>query len=131
MGRHGVDHGGSRCSRSTRSSLFRGNLLDLAVAFILGAAFNTVVQSLAKDVIMAPIAGLLKFDDVAQWKMGSIAVGSFLASLLSFIIVTTVLFGIVRAAANFERPRPEDNPAPASDEVVLLREIRDALQRSR
>jgi large conductance mechanosensitive channel len=109
--------------------LFRSNLIDLAVAFILGAAFNTVVQSLAKDVIVAPIAGMLQFRDVAQWKVGGISIGSFLAALLSFVVVATVLFVIVKAAAHFQRPHPQDIPVPDSDEVVLLREIRDALQR--
>jgi large conductance mechanosensitive channel len=110
--------------------LFRGNVVDLAVAFILGAAFNTVVQSLARDVILAPIARLLLFDDVAQWKVAGIGIGSFLAALLSFVVVATVLFLVVKAAARFERPEPNEVPTPDSDEVVLLREIRDALQRS-
>ena len=108
--------------------LFRGNLLDLAVAFVLGAAFNAVVQSLAYDVIMAPISALLGFDRVEAWTVGGVAIGSFLAALLSFLVVATVLFFVVRAAARFDRSPPEKVPAPESDEVVLLREIRDAVR---
>ncbi|MGH8905532.1 MAG: large conductance mechanosensitive channel protein MscL [Egibacteraceae bacterium] len=111
-----------------KAFLLRSNLLDLAVAFILGAAFSTVVESLARDVIIAPIAGILNFDDVAQWKVGGIAIGSFLAALLSFIVIATVLFFIVRAAARLQS-RSEDT-AGASEEVVLLREIRDTLRTS-
>ncbi len=114
--------------REYKEFLFRGNLLDLAVAFILGAAFNTVVQSFANDVIMAAIAGLVGLDDVSQMKAGAILIGRFLAALLSFFIIATVLFLIIKAAARFQRPAVEDTPAPESDEVVLLREIRDALR---
>ena len=97
------------------------------MAFILGAAFNAVVQSLANDVIMAAIAGLVGLDNVAQMKIGAIAIGKFLAALLSFVIIATVLFLIIQAAKRFQRPHVDNTPAPDSDEVVLLREIRDAL----
>lgn len=114
--------------------LFRGNLIELAVAFILGAAFNAVVQSLAEDVIIASIARLLQFDNVAQWRVAGIHIGSFLASLLSFVVVATVLFVMVQAATRFRGREPEGratpNSTPESEEVVLLREIRDTLQRS-
>jgi large conductance mechanosensitive channel len=107
--------------------LFRGNLLDLAVAFILGVAFTAVVKSLANGVIMAGIAGLVGLDGVADIKWGTIKVGQFLAALLNFVIVATVLFFIVRAASRFERAPVEQTPVE-SDEVILLREIRDALR---
>ena len=110
--------------------LFRGNLLDLAVAFILGAAFNTVVQSLANDVIMAAVAGLFGLDNVAAMKAGPIEIGKFLAAVLSFVIIATVLFAIIKAAARFQRP-PDATEAPETDEVMILREIRDELRASR
>ena len=110
--------------------LFRGNLLDLAVAFILGAAFNAVVQSFANDIIMAAIAGLFGLDDVSALKAGPVKYGLFLAALLSFIIIATVLFAIIKAAARFQRP-PDATEAPETDEVMILREIRDELRASR
>ncbi len=110
-----------------KAFLFRGNLLDLAVAFILGAAFNAVVQSFANDVIMEAVAGLFGLDGVEALAIGPILIGRFLAALLSFVIVATVLFVLIKAAARFVRPPVEEVPAPDSDEVVLLREIRDAL----
>ena len=113
--------------REYKEFLFRGNLLDLAVAFILGAAFNAVVQSLANDVIMAAVAGLFNLDSVEAMAAGPILVGKFLAAVLSFVIIATVLFAIIKAAARFQRPAVEDTPAPPSDETVLLTEIRDAL----
>lgn len=110
-----------------KAFLFRGNLLDLAVAFILGAAFNAVVQSFANDVIMAAVAGLFGLKSVEAMSVGPILVGKFLATLLSFVIIATVLFLIIKAAARFIRPSDEEVPTPDSDEVVILREIRDAL----
>src|SRR3712207_4726213 len=117
--------------REYKEFLFRGNLLDLAVAFILGAAFNAVVQSFANDVIMEAIAGLFNVKGVEALTAGPILIGKFLAALLSFVIIATVLFAIIKAAARFQRPPVEETPAPPSDEVVLLTEIRDTLRAAR
>ena len=114
-----------------KAFLFRGNLIDLAVAFILGAAFNAVVQSLANDVIMATIAGWLDLEGVQAMTLGSVQIGLFLAAVVSFLVVASVLFFIVRAARRFERPTPDETPTPDTDEVILLREIRDALREGR
>jgi large conductance mechanosensitive channel len=111
-----------------KAFLFRGNLLDLAVAFILGAAFNTVVQSLANDVIMAGVAGIFGLDSVAEITIGPMLIGLFLAAVISFVIIATVLFMIIKAASRFQKPGPEESDVPPSDEVVLLTEIRDALR---
>ena len=117
--------------REYKEFLFRGNLLDLAVAFILGAAFNAVVQSFANDIIMEGIAGLVGLDGVEQLTAGPMLIGKFLAALLSFVIVATVLFAIIKAASRFQRPPVDEMPAPETDEVLLLREIRDELRASR
>lgn len=111
--------------------LFRGNLLDLAVAFILGAAFNAVVQSFANDVIMAAVAGLFGLDNVEAMTLGPMLLGRFLAALLSFVIIATVLFMIIKAASRFQRPEVDDTAAPETDEVMILREIRDELRAGR
>ncbi len=115
-----------------KAFLFRGNLLDLAVAFILGVAFSTVVTSFTDDIlaqIIAAVAGEPDFSDIG-FALGdaTIRVGAFLTALVNFLIVATVLFFIMRAAARFQRPAVEETPAPESDEVVLLREIRDSLR---
>lgn len=110
-----------------KAFLFRGNLLDLAVAFILGVAFAAVVTSLANDVIMAGVAGLLGLDDVAALRAGAVKYGAFLAALLNFIIVATVMFLLMKAAQRYQRAPVDEAPAE-SDEVILLREIRDALR---
>lgn len=115
-----------------KAFVLRGNLLDLAVAFVLGAAFSTVVTSFTEDVVgqlIAAVVGEPDFSDVGL-TLGAttIRVGAFLTAVVNFLIVATVLFAVIRAASRFRRPPVEDSPAPDSDEVVLLREIRDALR---
>jgi large-conductance mechanosensitive channel len=76
---------------------------------------------------MQAVAGLLGTDSVAGMHAGTILYGKFLAAVLYFVIVATVMFMIVRAAKRFQRAPVEETPVD-SDEVVLLREIRDALR---
>ena len=112
--------------REYKEFLFRGNLLDLAVAFVLGIAFAGVVGALADDVIMGTIAGYMDIEVIADIAIGPVLVGTFLAALLTFLIVATVLFFVLRAAARFQRS--DEVETPDSDEVLLLREIRDLLE---
>jgi large conductance mechanosensitive channel len=118
-----------------KAFLFRGNLVDLAVAFILGVAFSAVVTAFTDGIVMAAIAAIFgqpSFDSIVLTVgNGQILIGSFLTALVNFLIVATVLFTVVRAAARFQRPPVEETPAPDTDEVVLLREIRDALRAGR
>jgi large conductance mechanosensitive channel len=109
--------------------LFRGNLLDLAVAFVLGVAFASMVSAFADDVIMGTIARYLDLEGVADLAIGPVLVGTFIAAALTFLIVATVLFFVLRAAARFQRA-PEAE-TPDTDEVILLREIRDLLKAER
>lgn len=120
--------------------LFRGNLLDLATAVIIGVAFNAVVNSFVKDVltpIIAAVAGEPNFDRLT-FKLGDgvIAYGTFLNTVFNFLIVATVIFVILKAASKAQKLRAttdvgsEDAPPP-SDEAVLLAEIRDLLRTQR
>lgn len=68
----------------------------------------------------------LRFDNIAAFEVGGTLLGSFLAELLSFVVVATLLFFLIRAAARFRPQPPEDSP-PAVRPVMRLREIRDAL----
>jgi len=121
--------------RDLRAFLLRGNVVDLAVAFILGAAFSAVVSSFANDVLLGLISALFNtpdFNDVAvslgagrTWQ-----VGPFISAVVYFLLIGTALFFIVRLAARLQRPEDEA-PTPDSDEVVLLREIRDTLRQFR
>ena len=112
--------------------VLRGNLVELAVAFIIGAAFGAVVTAFTKVVIelLAKAGGAPNFD---QWQPGGlVSVGPFLTALVAFLILAFVVyFFIVKpyeaAKARFAR-KPEVDAAP-DESTVLLREIRDALTR--
>lgn len=109
----------------------KGNMLDLAIGVVLGAAFGKVVDSLVSN-LLTPIVGALtgKVDfgalgfDIAGIKINY---GMFLNALINFLIVAFALFFVVKAV-NAMRKKEEAAPAPPSSEVVLLTEIRDALK---
>ena len=88
----------------------KGNLLDLAVAVILGLAFNAVVQSVVKNIVTPVIAAVGGKPDFNSLRIGigksAILIGAFLNDLLNFIIIAFVLFLIVKAALRFQQ-RPE------------------------
>ena len=112
--------------------VFRGNLLDLAVAVILATAFGAVVVAFTDGVLMAFVAAIVgepNFDSVIlEVGDGEILIGTFLTAVVNFLIIAAVLFAILKAAAGTQRRKADtDTPAP-SDEAVLLTEIRDLLQ---
>jgi len=108
--------------------LLRGNVIDLAVAVIIGIAFGAVVLSLVNDVIMPVIGALFgkpNFNDLTfNVGDGVVGYGKFITALVNFLIIGAVLFFIVRAVQMFFRQ--EKKPT----EVELLTEIRDELRRS-
>ena len=128
----------------------KGNLVDIAVAFVMGGAFGKVITSFTEGMI-APIIGLLTGKDLRQnmWviKAGSpetkdatgaiispavaevaIKWGAFITAVIDFIIVAFVMFLIVKAI-NSMKKKQADVPAPPAEEVILLREIRDSLKK--
>jgi large conductance mechanosensitive channel len=134
-----------------RAFIARGNVLDLAVAVIIGAAFATITTSLTEDVIMPLIGALfggLDFssyftllgpvpegyagsptDYAALKKAGALMIGwgQFLTVLINFLILAFIIYQLVSAATRVQRRRDEE-PAATAEEVILLREIRDALK---
>ena len=120
-----------------RDFIMRGNVVDLAVAVVIGAAFGAVVAAFADDFIggiLGAIGGSPDFGDAGFTVNGSkIVYGSTLTALIQFVIVAAAIyFAIVLPMQAMARRRgvEEDSPAP-SDEAVLLTEIRDLLQRQR
>jgi large conductance mechanosensitive channel len=128
----------------------RGNVVDMAVGIIIGAAFGKIVDSLVKDVIMPPIGLLLgKVDfsnlflvikqgvqagpyltvEIAQ-KAGAVTFnyGVFINTLISFLIVAFAVFLLIRTL-NRLKLQEGKNPAATPEEIVLLRDIRDSLKR--
>jgi len=114
-----------------RDFIARGNVVDLAVAVILGTAFGAIVTSLVDDIIMPLIGILLGGVDLTELmvRVGSAEVmyGRFIQALVNFLIIAFAVFLIVRAVNKFRKPAPEAPPAPPED-VVLLTEIRDLLK---
>jgi large conductance mechanosensitive channel len=125
----------------------RGNVVDLAVGVIIGAAFGKIVTSLVNDVIMPPIGYLTGGIDFKNLKIMikegdptkkiadvTINYGNFINTLIEFLIIAFCIFLIVKAINSLKKP--EETPAPAPDpgptkEEVLLTEIRDLLAKSR
>lgn len=109
----------------------RGNVLDLAVAVILGVAFGAIVTSLVDDIIM-PVIGIIlggiDFTGLAiQVGAATITYGNFIQALINFLIIAFVIFLLVRIAERFKK---EEEPAPVvlTTEEELLAEIRDLLR---
>jgi large conductance mechanosensitive channel len=131
----------------------RGNVVDMAVGIIIGAAFGAIVSSLVADVIMPPLGllfGNLDFADLfvvlrqgatpgpylslsAAQQAGAVTLnyGVFINRVVSFLIVAFAVFLLVRSMNRLRKKEEEKPPEPAkpSDEVVLLTEIRDALRK--
>ena len=119
----------------------RGNVVDLAVGVVIGAAFGKVVGSLVEKIVM-PITGYLTggidFKDrsvtlpvpelAEGMKPPQIGWGAFAQSVIDFLIVALAIFLVVKEM-NALRKKEEKAPAPPSEEVLLLREIRDSLKK--
>jgi large conductance mechanosensitive channel len=108
-----------------RDFISRGNLIDLAVAFVLGIAFAGVITSLTEGIVTPLIGRIFQVDNLQTYVIaGDIEVGRFLAAILNFVLVAFVMFLVVKAYNRMKKPA-EAAADPA--EIVLLREIRDAL----
>jgi large conductance mechanosensitive channel len=104
----------------------RGNLIDIAVAFVMGVAFAAVINSLTNDIVNPIIAKIFNVDDLANWVVEDIRIGAFLVAVINFLIVAFVMFLVVKAY-NRMREQEEATEEP-SEEVALLRDIRDGLR---
>lgn len=111
--------------------LMRGNVVDLAVAVVIGTAFAKVVDSFVA-VIMDLIGKVGGTPDFSNWTPGGVKFGAFLTALIGFIIVAAAVYFMVVVPLNklAERRKAgvEPEPEAPSEEVILLQEIRDALR---
>lgn len=111
----------------------KGNVIDLAVAVIIGAAFGAIVTSLVDDVITPLLlnpalkaAGVADIDKLAT--EGGVKYGKFLSAIIKFIFIAFVLFWLVRVANKVNKKAPEAPAAPSSTDQLLM-EIRDSLKK--
>ena len=127
--------------------MVKGNVIDLAVAVVIGAAFGKIVTAFVDKIVMPPIGMLIGGVDFSKWVVtikeatvdaaGAavptivLGVGEFLNTVVQFVIVALAIFLVVKAINRMHRKEAQapDAPAEPSEEVVLLREIRDALNR--
>ncbi len=109
--------------------IMRGNLVEIAVAFIIGGAFATVVTTFTAVVLSAITKATGKGFDFNGWKPGAIPVGAFLTALIAFLILAAVVYFFVVTPYNRLQTRMAhgEEPAPPAPEVALLTEIRDLL----
>lgn len=118
--------------REFKGFISKGNLVELAVAVILGVAFGAVVSSLVADVFTPLIAAIVGEPDFSAITIpigdSEILIGSFLNSVFSFVIVALVLFFVVKAYNRAFPKQAEEATGPS--EIELLTEIRDELRRS-
>lgn len=109
----------------------KGNVLDLAVAVVMGAAFNKIVSSLVENIIM-PLIGLLfgEVDFAKNWSMFGIKYGIFIQSIIDFIIIAFALFIFVKIANTLVKPKAEEEEEAIEENTVILTEIRDLLRQN-
>jgi large conductance mechanosensitive channel len=144
-------YGGTTMLEEFKKFALRSNVVDMAVGIIIGAAFGKIVESLVKDVIMPPIGVLLGKVDFsnlffvlkegagagpylsveAAQKAGAVTFnyGIFINTLISFVIVAFAVFLLIRAINKMKAVEPPAAPPATPEDIVLLREIRDALKK--
>ena len=118
---------------SFKDFILRGNIVDLAVGVIIGAAFGGIVDSVVKDVITPIIGAMGGQPDFSKVMLGPVGIGNFINAVIAFLIKALVVyFVIVRpftALMNRLNPPPAPGVPPTPADVVLLTEIRDLLKR--
>ena len=137
--------------RDFREFAVKGNVIDLAVAVIIGAAFSKIVDSLVKDIIMpiigalfggfdfsnyfimlksppAGYSGPMTYEALTKAGVPLFAYGNFITVAINFLILAFIIFLMVKQINRLKRETPAAPPAPP-EEVTLLREIRDAVRR--
>jgi len=114
-----------------RTFIMKGNVLDLAVGVIIGAAFGKIVSSLVNDIIM-PVIGIfmggLDFTSLSiKFGSSNIMYGSFIQQIIDFIIIALCVFFIIKFFNRLSVKKKEEVVKPKPDEVILLTEIRNLL----
>ncbi len=113
----------------------KGNVMDLAVAVIIGAAFGAIVSSLVADIItpllLTPALNAAHLSDIKSLKWGNVTYGNFIAAVINFIVIALVIFMLIKSIASIQKKKEEAPAAPAepSSTDKLLMEIRDELKR--
>ena len=139
-------------TKEFREFALKGNVMDLAVGVIIGAAFGKIVDSLVKDLIMPVVSRIFGPLDFSNWfvmlgnppagysgpmtyealtKAGVplLAYGNFITVAINFVILALVIFVMVKQVNRLKRESPPAVPPPTPEDVLLLREIRDSVRK--
>ena len=115
-----------------REFVFKGNVVELAVAVIIGTAFGAIVSSLVDDVItpllLTPALQAVGAEDISQLTWGTVKYGNFLAAIIKFLVIAFVLFLLIKGMNRIIKKKEAATAAPSSTDILLM-EIRDLLQR--
>ena len=129
-----VKKGGSTL-KEFKEFISKGNVFDMAIGVIIGGAFGKIVSSLVDNILM-PLIGLiiggLDFSNLTiKVKDATVSYGLFIHNVVDFLIVALCIFMVVKLFSKFKKKKEEEPEAPAepSEEVLLLREIRDSLKK--
>lgn len=110
----------------------KGNVMDLAVAVIIGAAFGAIVSSLVDDIItpllLTPALKAMQLENIAELHWGAVKYGNFLAAVIKFFVFALVIFTLIRNLSKLNK-KEEAAPAGPSSTDQLLMEIRDELRK--
>ena len=123
---------GGNAFKEFKEFISKGNIFDMAVGVIIGGAFGKIVTSLVNDIIMPLVGIILGGHDLtgltATVGDAVITYGVFIQNIIDFLIISLCIFAVVKAMAKFKK-KEEAAPAGPSEEVLLLREIRDSLKK--
>ena len=112
--------------------IFKGNVIDLAIAVIFAAAFGAIISSLVDDIItpllLSPALKAAGVADIGKLTWGAVKYGSFLAAVIKFVVIAAVLFALIKAASKMTKKVEAASAGPSSTDI-LLAEIRDELKR--
>jgi large conductance mechanosensitive channel len=110
-----------------------GNIVDLAVAVIIGGAFGSIVSSLVDDIItpllLTPALQAAHVNDITSLSWGAVKYGNFLSSIIKFTIIAFVLFALIKTMNAFKKKEEAKSEPVVSSTDQLLTEIRDALKK--
>ncbi|OGO36671.1 MAG: mechanosensitive ion channel protein MscL [Chloroflexi bacterium RBG_16_57_11] len=125
-------------SKEFRDFVLRGNVLDLAVAVVMGGAFGAIITSLVNDIIMPLVGVLMGGVDIASLSVvigdAVIAYGKFLQAIVNFLLIALALFFVIKSINTLQKRLSKEKeiaptaPATPSEDIVLLGEIRDLLK---
>lgn len=112
--------------------IMKGNVVDLAVAVVIGAAFGAIVSSLVEDVItpllLTPALRAANVEDLDKLTWGAVKYGNFLAAIIKFLVIALVLFLIIKTMNSIIKKKDPPPVGPSSTDKLLM-EIRDSLRK--